>query len=310
MKKIISVILCALITLSACLITAFATDEDEEDNYIHIAFSTVDSDDTMLIISLDEKYVSFGEDISVDFTTFSANDENIDIDEIDETNATFETVTLSGDDLVSVKEKPADKDENGEYCFDYFLFIYIPHAGNISQNNFYKAEIPENTVFDAQGNGNKKITLNCLYRAFLWADGDCGYLTSGFSEKTKISFYISGYTYAPFDYYLDDDLVAENCVYYTINKAEKGTHTLTVKKLGIVIDEVTFDVYEIDKLATIAALFGESGIYLLTSLWSVPLSGLLFVIFPPLGVAGLAAPFASIGAFFSAIVNSFVVLFM
>ena len=306
MKKTISVILCAFIVLSSCFVTAFAADENIGFTEINFAPTPEYDDDTTLIINFDKKYVSFGEDISVEITTYTADDDNIDRDETDETNATFTTVTFSGDDLVPVEEDPADYAD--ELYDGSFITLYVPHAGNIDYYNFYKAEIPENTVFDGQGNGNKKMILTTMCQSFMWGDTDCGYFTDNNAfEKCTVWFKLSSYT--PVDFYLDGELVAENSVYCQIEEAEKGTHTISAKKFGIVLDETTFYVNEIDKAATIGALFLEAGSYLLTSLWSVPLSGLLFLIFPPLGIAGLATPFVSIGAFFSAIIQSVALLF-
>jgi hypothetical protein len=322
MKKIISMLLAAVMLVIPLSVLANADEENpvesteaKDETTIEFAPTPEFDNDNMLIIKFDKRYVSAcsnKQDITIEITTKtvdSTDDENGDgddggdesDDDYDE-NATYSTVTFSGDDLIFVKEDDDD-------YFSPFIAAYILHAGDIDYYNFYRAVISENTVFDAQGKGNKVITLTSMTQCFMWVDSDCGYhFNDTLMEKTDIFFYLD--SRIPADFYLDGELVAEDSVYYIMKNAERGTHTVSAKKLGIVVDEITFNANKIDKGATILGLFAESGMYFLTSLYAFPLAPLLGLIIPPLGIAGLASPFVAIGAFFMAIIQSVTVLFI
>ncbi|MBR4766982.1 MAG: hypothetical protein IK085_09505 [Clostridia bacterium] len=315
MKKIIPLVLCALIVFSACFVSAFASDGSTKDNTeINFAPMPENDDNRMLIITFDSKYVSFADDtsgIAIDITTKPRGSGNDDEENYNEEDCS--TVSFSGNDLAFVKETWEEDPETGIICS--LLYIYIPHAGNIDYYNFYKAEIPSNTVFDVNGKGNEKICLSIMTQTCLWitdvTDGNhIGFdpeYEMPYEKSTLVISFSHGF---PADYYYDGKLVAKNTTYYVIDKAEIGTHTVCAKKFGIVVDEITFTVCKLNKAEAILCMFGSSGMIFLTSLFAFPLSPLLFLILPPLGAAGLASPFIALESFVSSIVDSFKVLFM
>ena len=351
-KRIISLILAALMFITSCFVTAYAagtdegetagtrqtetvdgiketgenekTDKDdisEETSDLMVCFTNTPEkeNNSMLMMRLEPKYVRFADDVSVDVTVNTSNDSE---------NKKLSTKTFSGSDVYAEIEFFDYGSMNEDYTSEgwehtvmgNYPVICIPFAGDITNDNFESLRIPANTVFDEQGNGNEELTGTHLYNTkiqpfFKNKNGQYSFARRAV-EKSTIRFtycYWNENVSGTVDFYYDGELVAGNAAYFEIDSIEVGTHTITAKKCGVLLDECSFDVItEWDKAGEDLSDLGGT---LLEGIVALPLliggvaalpllAPVLGAILPPLGLAAIAAPILPVALLIDGIISA------
>lgn len=267
MKKLLSVILAIIIMLIPC--TAFAFDIEGD----VIQYSSCDeiSGSFFIVIVLPEEYKTFADDIKVTLV------------QLDKDYQELSEQIYSGNDVICLKENYTHFDVTES------LVIYIPYAKNLKGEKVGFC-IPEDSVFDSKGNGNKEIKsiIHNLYSDYNKSHKKDRYPYS-------IGDTVTYNTHLPVDYYLNGTLVSENSSEYVFKIKKSGEYKVEMKKFGITLNTDDINTKE-KKKENLDELRGNStevlGLVLISPILFLltPLLG----VFPPLMAGSLAAPFVAV----------------
>ena len=272
--------------------------------------------------------VVLGDTILDYFEPISKNYSELVFTNLASTGSLQRTKTFSGSDVYAEIEFFDYGSMNEDYTSEgwehtvmgNYPVICIPFAGDITNDNFESLRIPANTVFDEQGNGNEELTGTHLYNTkiqpfFKNKNGQYSFARRAV-EKSTIRFtycYWNENVSGTVDFYYDGELVAGKAAYFEIDSIEAGTHTITAKKCGVLLDECSFDVItEWDKAGEDLSDLGGT---LLEGIVALPLliggvaalpllAPVLGAILPPLGLAAIAAPILPVALLIDGIISA------
>lgn len=285
MKKFISILLAIVTIISTFTFVASATTDESEDTM----YRTYIAGDglNMLRIVFPDKYTSFGDEVTVTLCEGVNYDENVRV--------------ISGDELICVIEST-----NLYNRIMTSPVIYVS-CGEMTGNENLYAFVSENSVFDDEGNGNSETRIGYRENTFKQS--------LNISNKDKDMFFTVGdeitYTLSyPVDFYINDSIVAENAVKYTLKVDKKGDYKVTIKKFDAVLYEESYNTSD-RKSQVKSELRSNIAGSALASFGCIFLAVLspLLMIFPPLGAAVAASPFITAGVMFMYISEYFEVLF-
>ena len=281
MKKFLSFALALLMLAGVCAIPAYAI--VEYDVYSVGTIDPVDSDELILVIQFDPKFVSFSDDISIWVNLVEKKSESGEDDWI-------QYYYRAKDVLCTFEETP---DKNNMMTVTTKPVIYILNSG-IDTNTYRVTEVTvgKNNVFDADGNGNKtETTISRDIRKFRIQDSP---LLKNDGDYVNFAYPV------PVDFYKDTVLVKENGVTFSCY-VYKGESTIYVTKFGIKLAEITITVddpyYKRDP-------WGTAGGLVTTSIFAFPFSWLLGAISPMLGIAAFVSPFYAVSSTVYAVIES------
>lgn len=278
MKKLISLLLALISVFTICLVPAYADDTNEIDETLLCSTNEYANE---IIIIFDEKYVKFCEDI---------------------------TITLEYDDGKKVEWKNIA-------CFSE-LYKYWDEESNrlvivIKETSFDKINsitLPENIVFDVQGNGNKAKTIICDgYFCFCHLYHTCDISAYAYIKGDEITYT----TILPGDFYVNGNLVAKNTYEYTlkIDAIKKYQVVLNVHGTDILLDSFNSAAYKERAKEWAAESIEGNVLATLLSPITVLLSP-LFIVVPDVGLAALLSPITSVIRVFIYIFEYFRISFM
>lgn len=242
---------------------------------------------TLLRIVLDNKYVSFGDDVVIKVISEGYSGEK-------------ESQVYSGDSLVCVFEKDRITKETNPV-------IYVKDS--LNPYMFGHVIIKENSVFDKDGNGNPGKSVSTSYARYYRISSNPSHSQLYMDKKFVVGQDLTFYFGFPVDFYYDGELIGENTDELDFTFDKTGDHCIEVYKLGIMIDRYEFHIEYEDTVGRAEEQFGNSVSGFLTSLSLFPLSGVFGMFFPILGYAAFLGPVLSgenmVASFFNLVASWF-----
>ena len=286
MKRIISLVLVAVM-----LVVSFTVCANADDEKVILSVCTthypLKTNCTLLRIVLNNKYVSFGDDVVVKVISKGYNNE--------ETSQVY-----SSDSLVCMFEKDRTAKEANPV-------IYIKDS--LDPYQFGRVIIKKDSVFDKDGNGNPGVSVSTSgigkYCISSRPTDSQLYMDKKFVVGQDVTFYFA----FPVDFYYDGELIGENTDELDFTFDKTGDHCIEVYKFGIMIDKYEFHIEYDDPTGRAEEQFGNSVDGFLTSLSLFPLSGVFGLFFPILGYAAFLGPVLSgenmVASFFNLVASWF-----
>ncbi len=272
-SKALSILLTVAILSSCLAVMSYADEEyDAWDEGMTMWYWKEDKGGhSLLRVGFSEKYVRFGENVTVE--VFFGK----------------ESKTFSGDELLSVREEG--------YYYDAVELeqaIYIKDAVSCAPS---KVVVAENSVYDAEENGNSPITIEGYSdREFyffkiqnvedsVYLDETECYIGDGIRCNSPI----------PVDFYMNDELVSQNTSSFEYLTENEGKYVFSAKKMGIVLYTREFTVKKLtsaDKVKHYLELILFAPVYLFVE--SVLAAITFSFISTIIGTAGIFGPFVAI----------------